>query len=147
VASLGGKEALTATFQIATTGASQFRFDTATNNHCSSPPASARLFFAQKNYTVSGETAAQYQRWWSNPVAYVLAPGTVTLTASLNPAEWSSVYGVKGDASRAARAGFSRAMNEVGNIGLTFGGGCFFGHGVAVSGGTARFILTSYRIR
>jgi hypothetical protein len=29
---------------------------------------------------------------------------------------------------------------------MTFGGGCFFGHGVNVSGGTARFALISYTI-
>jgi hypothetical protein len=34
---------------------------------------------------------------------------------------------------------------NVGNIGMTFGGGCFAGHGVNISGGTARFSLTSYR--
>jgi hypothetical protein len=29
---------------------------------------------------------------------------------------------------------------------MTFGGGCFFGHGVWVSGGDARFILNNYVI-
>ena len=31
----------------------------------------------------------------------------------------------------------------VGNVGMTFGGVCFAGHGVNISGGTARFSVVS----
>jgi hypothetical protein len=33
------------------------------------------------------------------------------------------------------------------NVGFTFGGGCFFGHGVSVSGGKAKFYVTSFTIK
>lgn len=32
-------------------------------------------------------------------------------------------------------------------LGLTFGGGCSFGHGINASGGRAEFALTEYAIR
>jgi len=43
-------------------------------------------------------------------------------------------------------AAFRAALQNVGNIGMTFGGGCLAGHGVNINGGTARFSLTSYRL-
>ena len=44
-------------------------------------------------------------------------------------------------------SGFKELLGKMGNIGLTFGGGCFFGHGVNVSGGSAKFIVTGFAIR
>jgi hypothetical protein len=43
-------------------------------------------------------------------------------------------------------AGFKQAMANLGNVGFAFGGGCFYGHGVRVSGGGARFAVTGYHI-
>jgi hypothetical protein len=56
------------------------------------------------------------------------------------------VYGKSGDDDATALAGFQDALGNLGRVGMTFGGGCFFGHGVNVSGGTARFALISYTI-
>ena len=42
--------------------------------------------------------------------------------------------------------GFQDALGDLGHVGMTFGGGCFFGHGVNISGGTARFSLISYTV-
>jgi hypothetical protein len=45
---------------------------------------------------------------------------------------------------RRSESGFVETIKKMGNIGVTFGGGCLFGHGVNVSGGTARFIMTRF---
>jgi hypothetical protein len=45
------------------------------------------------------------------------------------------------------RFGFKQAMANLGNVGFSFGGGCFYGHGVRVSGGGARFGITSYAVK
>ena len=42
--------------------------------------------------------------------------------------------------------GFAQAITNVGQIGLSFGGGCFFANGVGLSAGTASFLLTSYTV-
>jgi hypothetical protein len=84
---------------------------------------------------------------WSNPIAQPLAVGRRTLTVPVAPSQWSSVLGKVGNVDGVARAGFESAVRNVSSLGLTFGGGCFFGHGVNVQGGTARFVLVNYEIR
>jgi hypothetical protein len=38
-------------------------------------------------------------------------------------------------------------LGNLGNVGFVFGGGCFYGHGVNVIGGSARFLTTSYSVK
>jgi hypothetical protein len=105
-------------------------------------PVSVRPFiWANEN----GE--GTYDRWWSNPRAISLAAGSSTVAVPLQPEFWSSVNGAFGNGESAARNGFARALLNVSRLGLTFGGGCSFGHGVRVQGGTASFALTEYAIR
>ncbi len=82
-------------------------------------------------------------RWWSNPAAFTLADGTVTLVVPIDPALWSDAGGHFGDIEP---FGFADALAYPAAIGLTFGGE-FFGHGVNVVDGTARFILTNYAVQ
>lgn len=76
-----------------------------------------------------------------------LAAGAATLIVPLVPEQWSSVFGKGGTADAAARAGFATALQNVTRLGVTFGGGCFFGHGVFVQGGRAQFMLANYEVR
>jgi hypothetical protein len=73
-------------------------------------------------------------------------PGEITLTVPLTPDQWSSVYGKVENYNADSLAGFEDALRNLGEIGMTFGGGCFFGHGVNVSDGTAHIALISYTI-
>jgi hypothetical protein len=41
---------------------------------------------------------------------------------------------------------FSAALENIGWIGVTFGGQDFAGHGVALVSGTAKFILIDYKV-
>ena len=78
-------------------------------------------------------------RWWS--VTYVeLHEGEFTLTASLSPDQWTSVFGQRGTE---VPSEFNTAIAQLANIGFTFGG-TFAGHGVYVTG--ARFILKQYAV-
>jgi hypothetical protein len=82
-----------------------------------------------------------YKRWWS--VTYVeLHEGEFTLTASLSPDQWTSVFGQGG---AEVPNEFNAAISQVANVGFTFGG-AFAGHGVYVTGGNARFILKQYSV-
>jgi hypothetical protein len=71
----------------------------------------------------------------------VLADGEYAMTVRLSPDQWTNVKGERSE------PGLAEMLKNVGNIGVTFGGGCFFGHGVNVSGGSARFIMTSFELR
>jgi len=90
----------------------------------------------------------EYFRWFSNSAAYQLGPGRADLSASLTDfSQWTSVFGEKANASAAATAGFKQAMANLGNVGFAFGGGCYYGHGVRVSDGGARFAVISYTVK
>jgi hypothetical protein len=88
-----------------------------------------------------------YDRWWSNARSFTLAAGTSTITVPLTADAWSSVNGKVGNADGATKFAFDKALLNVSRLGLTFGGGCSFGHGINVSGGTATFAVTDYAIR
>ena len=88
-----------------------------------------------------------YDRWWSNPRAYTLAAGTATITVPLTAEAWSSVNGRNGNADAPTRFAFDTALLNVSRFGVTFGGGCSFGHGINVSGGAASFAITEYTIQ
>ena len=125
--------------QVATTGTVGFNpLDTTS---CNLPPSARPFLWAND----SGN--GNFDRWWSNPRAYALAAGATTISVPLQPEHWSSVDGRFGNAGPETRFGFEKALLNVTRLGLTFGGGCSFGHGIRVSGGTATFMLTEYAIR
>jgi len=133
---------------VVTSGTPVFNYRLEPGNTCEYP-AHARAHFARTAPTnrkaFEDEIYAPDNfRWWANPTAMVLEAGTATVTVPLDPAQWSDTNGTFGDVDP---IGFAAALAAPGTIGLTFGGGCFFGHGVNVSGGTARFLLTSYTVQ
>jgi len=138
---------ISASIAMSATGTPVFRYQTAADNTCVSP-AHVRLFFQERGDDLSGDDALQYYRWWQNKGAYELASGEAILSVPLtDPSQWSSVFGRTGDEDSAALAGFRQAIANIGNVGFTFGGGCFYGHGVNVVNGTARFFAKSYVVR
>jgi hypothetical protein len=121
-----------------------FRIGDPTNTG-TAPPA-CHLFFQQQGDDLSGSGPMQFYRWWSTPFAFVLANGAATLSVPLTPDKWLSVFGLRGTDSAAAQAGFAQAMAKTANVGLTFGGGSYYGHGVNVTSGTARFIMRNFSV-
>jgi hypothetical protein len=136
--SIGG--VMIVSLRVTTTGAVLFNYMTEPFNTCQTPAHVRPFVWANAN--ASGDN----DRWWSNPASYQLAAGSATLTVPLTPGRWSNVNGTFGTSSPAALAAFTAALRNVSSLGLTFGGGCFFGHGINVKGGTARFVLSEYRI-
>jgi hypothetical protein len=132
------------TFSIAVGPNTVFDYHTAPNNTCVNP---AYFTFMIER---TGDTGLhqRYYRWWSRDFSYQLQPtnGSLTLTVPLTPDQWSSVLGEVGKTSAAATAGFADTLKNVGGIGMTFGGGCFAGHGVYLNSGNATFTVTDFRI-
>ena len=75
--------------------------------------------------------------------SYVLAQGSATLTARLDPSEWSDWDGHMGNSDTAHAAAFAEAVADVQQIGLSFGGGCFFANGVGTPNGSGSIALTN----
>ena len=101
--------------------------------------ARVRLFMQEQGDTLT--SAEQHKRWWST-AAVELKPGTFTLTAVVAPELWSSVLGKNGDE---VPGEFKNAISNLAHIGFTFGG-TFAGHGVYVTGESARFIPKQFSI-
>lgn len=77
------------------------------------------------------------QFWWSNPLNVALLTGSQsqTITVSMSdPTEWSDWNGKRGDSSPAVTEAFLEATHKVLEIGLSFGGECFFETGVTPTG-------------
>jgi hypothetical protein len=139
-------ESIRATIAIDTVGNPFFEYRTEAANTCVAP-ATVRLYFQRRGDNMSGSGTYEYYRWWSNPVAYQLGSGGVELVGNLADASlWTSVYGRSGAENEPA---FRAALADLGAVGFTFGGGCFFGHGVYVEPGTGQavFNATEFTIR
>ena len=131
-----------AAFTITTTGDPVFDYRTAADNSCDAP-AAVRLFLQQQGDDLSGAGPYEFYRWWST-AGTVLQDGSFTLDVALNPALWRSVLGKTGDANPRA---FAAAIANLEHVGVTFGGGCFYGHGVRILNGSALFTLKQFAVQ
>src|SRR5262245_20230269 len=111
---------------------------TETDPNCTTPP-SVRAF-------LEGDANHGDKRYWANPIYYTLAPGTVTMNVPLDPALWSDTYGAFANVNNRAINRWEAALDDLVRLGVTFGGGCAFGHGLFTTDGTARFTLENYEV-
>lgn len=135
---LAGKT-VTATFTISgATAPFTYYGEGAPSNPCGTP-ANTRLYFDTSNAGGFDET----HYWWSNPASAVLANGTYTVTAKVDGSQWTDFFGHSGS-DPAYSSGFAAAASNVTDIGLSFGGGCFFENGVGTADGSGSLTLSSY---
>lgn len=121
---------------LSTTGTPQFHHDGGAGGLA----PNVRAFFWAYDLKDSRSSSA---RWWSQ-VYVTLAAGEASLHLDFDPAKWSNVDGQFGSQ---VPAEFAAARAATVALGVTFGGGSFFGHGVSVSDGTADFILKRFEVR
>lgn len=142
VSGIAEKGGLAATFAINANGTPFFDWRTNPNNTCAGSPANVRLFIQRSGDNMTGQGVMQQYRYWSRAGYAMLAPGKITIKADFDPARWSDVFGALGSAYPDR---FAAAIKDAARVGVTFGGGCFYGHGVFVSGaGTAQFIMNAF---
>jgi len=132
---------LVATIRMTTAGPVLFNSLDPVTASCSIQPSVRPFFWANENGDGS------YDRWWSNPRAFALTAGGTTIEVPLLAEFWSSVNGRIGNVDSSTRFQFDKALLNVTRLGLTFGGGCSFGHGIRVQGGAAQFLLTGFAVR
>ena len=103
------------------------------------PPATVHVFFEQKN----DDLIEPGGRWWAGASLYNLGSQdntTITLVLPLTPDQWSDVYG-EHDAQS-----FYAALANVGWVGVTCGGQYFWGHGVGLNSGSAKYVLIDLQV-
>jgi hypothetical protein len=102
-------------------------------------PATVHIFFEQQGDDLIDPDG----RWWADPSEYDLGSHdnrTITTVVLFDPSQWSNVNGLKDPQS------FYAALSNVGWIGVTCGGQYFWGHGVALGGGTASYVLVDFDV-
>jgi len=121
---------------IALSGSPGTTFET--QRQCTSnTPAIVRFFFVSpraSGSTIGNPPAGFYtQFWWSNPIAVPFATdgdiGSMSAQMS-NVAEWSDWNGKRPTDDPSVYTAFETAIRNVQEIGLSFGGTCFFETGV-----------------
>jgi hypothetical protein len=125
---------MSVTFTVTASADAVFGYHTQFKNTCTAP-AAVRLWFEQTGDNLTQPT----YRWWATQ-GLALGPGTFTLSVPLTLGNWTDVNG-KADA-----AGMAAAMASPMAVGMTFGGGCFAGHGVHLTAGSAMFTVTDFHI-
>lgn len=102
-------------------------------------PATFHLFLERRGDNFTNE----YYRWWAGDGGYVLGSkdnSVVTIEVPLTADCWSSVYGHHNSAK------FADTLNNLGWVGMTFGGRNSWGHGMNMLAGSAKFTLLDFRI-
>lgn len=102
------------------------------------PPAPHFGFYFQRvGDNVTDASKRQYR--WFGPMT-TIEPGTKSIVVTLTVDQWGDVFGGHDP------AGFTAALAQPQAVGFTFGHGCFAGHGLFVTGGSARFHIKSFTV-
>jgi hypothetical protein len=115
-------------------GTPEFFWQTEAVNTCQLAVSTRPVFIARYDYIYR---SAGTDEWWSHQ-SYSLAPGSAILDTPLTLDQWS-MWTNFSNYDEQKLAGFKYSLENTHAIGLSFGGGCFLGHGVSTIGGTARF--------
>jgi hypothetical protein len=104
-------------------------------------PCSVSLYLQQQGDTLSA--ADEFKRWWSHKIP-LNAQNEASVVVS--PENFRQVFGKRGTDFPQQ---FQAAMSNLANVGFTFGGTSFAGHGIYVKQGTGsvRFVLKEYSIK
>jgi hypothetical protein len=132
---LAGKASVSLSYSI--TGTTPVFNNQSPGNICGGPPALS-LLLHQAGDNMSGQVQYSWYRWFSWPEAQPLALGDFTVTVPLTVDKWVPVFNSTPDRNA---AGFATAIANMGQIGFGLGGGCFAAHGVAITSGSARFVI------
>ncbi len=119
---------------------------------CGSTPPSVRLYFDSNGVPgtggANGNGGFYTHSWWSNPSSATITSITssdgsqsATLSVLVDPTQWSDWNGQSGTTVPDA---FGAAAADVQDIGVSFGGGCFFENGVTSADGSGTFALSSF---
>lgn len=125
---------VTATWRIAAPRVTSWNYKLEPTNR-GNRPASVSIILQHKNDNMYRNGG----RFWTRPEA-VLRHGNGILSVKLAPRNFLTVWG-----RRPTKSEWISMMQNIGRVGVTFGGGSFKGHGVNVTGGYARFQLKSFR--
>jgi hypothetical protein len=115
-------------FEVIESGAPVYQGPLGDPKNTCGPPAHFDLYIQRRG----GDLTARYpfHRWFFRAANL---PSKGTISAPLDGAGWGAVFGQRGEQFPSE---FAAALSDLAVIGLTFGWGCFAGHGVNIQAGT-----------
>ena len=130
---VAGAPSLTLDYEI-TGDAPTFSHETNVDNTCGGP-STVQLFLR-----MAGDPNMQNpnSRWFSQPSRQTLAIRKNTYTVPLTLDQWTPVY------PPGQQIFFNMTLGNIATAGFVFGGGCFAGHGVGLTEGSARFWVVRF---
>ena len=139
-------QSLTMRVQVLLTGAPVFGFHVDGATGCDGNAVAIRPHFQRGAWV---KDPGDNYRWWAKGTYSIplAGGGDTTLTVPLRPEAWVQTWGKTGSSTTALSTAFSATIANIGALGAAMGGGCSYGHGTNVSGGTARLVLKSYTIQ
>jgi hypothetical protein len=123
-----------------------FNYNLQKGNTCASPIAEMHVFLGEAGWT-NDETEETYMAIESiRPEAagdsWDMVDGLYKVTIPLmDPARW--IFRVSGATADTNLPAFRAILANLSQVGVTFGGGCFYAHGVNTSFSWTQFLLTS----
>jgi hypothetical protein len=105
-------------------------------NECTGTPATAHIMIEKQG----DDLIKADGRWWAD-MPIPLTVGMSVVSVPIVEGRWTNVYG------QMNTPGFYDAMTHPGFVGLTFGGGCYFGHGLWLQSGIARMVVKDFTIQ
>lgn len=143
VGNLAGKT-LTATVSLTSTATIVYGLENGSG--CPGTPANMRFFISSDPHTYSPSKAGRNETgyWWSNPASVPMdAPVSgAAISVPLAPGNWSDANGHYSSDS-GYTAGFNATVANLQQVGVSFGGGCYYDTGIGVTSGTGSFTLNT----
>lgn len=133
-APLTGSTAIVLDYEV--TGEATFISSDPASNACPGP-AHFQLYIQRAGYQPTA--AYQWFAWFHVP-RNDLTPGRRRAVAPLTVDQWANVFAQQ-DATQ-----FAMTLAQPQAVGMTFGKGCFAGHGVYVTGGSVTFTIHSFEV-
>lgn len=125
---------------LSVSGTPVVRYVKAADNNCSPNdfPATMSLYLQKAGDNMLDE----FGRWWSSQRIALVAGQSFSLDLPTSDPSWGSVYG-----KTQAAGGVSLPSIVMQAVGVTFGGGCFAGHGAYANGGFASMQVDLFEVR
>lgn len=109
----------------------------ASNTGCEYSPSALRVHIS-KGFLYGADEDLRW--WYTTGFTLTDTPDVVKFTVPLTPEGWNNVYAHPATDSYRTPY-FLDTLQHANYVGITFGGGCAYSHGVNVSYGTAKFTL------
>jgi len=138
------RNVVVAAANVVTGGNPVFNYRLQGSNTCETPGAEMHVILGMTDWQWdrSEETYMAVESIRQTTPSYswdMTVNGSVRMTIPLDPSDW--IWRVNGQPATTNLNAWQKLVRHVENIGLTFGGGCFYAHGVNVTGGGVQFQL------